>query len=112
VIAYGALPRARLVDSSARFVRVFGGRARPGDVAALALNDDCQVAVVTPSDCAWAHDPFAPSAEYQLSEAAADWRIYTRGPVRPGGQGAPPGPSFGGARALARNLRTGKREHV
>jgi hypothetical protein len=78
VIAFGALPRADIVDMRSRFARVFSGAADTGDVAALAGPYDCQVAVVARTDGAWAHDPFAASQVYRLAEAAPEWRIYTR----------------------------------
>jgi len=78
VIAFGAIPRAQLLDIRSRFARVFSGAAIAGDVAALAGAYDCRVAVVARTDGAWAHDPFATSQEYRLVEGARDWRIYMR----------------------------------
>lgn len=77
-VAYAGLPRDELVRISTQFLRVFAGAAVPGDVAELAGRHDCSVAVVTPPDGAWAHDPFAASPEYRLVEANSAWRIYRR----------------------------------
>jgi hypothetical protein len=78
VVAYGALSQAELADVNSRFVRVFGGAAEPGDVAALAHNYNCKVAVVASTDGAWFADPFAVSPNYRLLEATPGWRIYAR----------------------------------
>jgi hypothetical protein len=78
VIAYGALSRVELADVNSRFVRVFSGTAEPVDVAALAHNYDCKLAVVASTDGAWLADPFAISPNYRLLEATQAWRIYAR----------------------------------
>ena len=81
VIAYGALPRARIAALDAMVARVFGGAARPGDVAVLAWTLDCRAVLVLPGDGAWRADPFASSRDYALMEGdAGRWRIYRRRP--------------------------------
>jgi hypothetical protein len=82
VIAFGAIPRAQLMDMRSRFARVFSGAAIGGDVAALAGEYDCRVAVVVPTDGAWTDDPFAKSKVYRLAEGGQEWRIYTRSESR------------------------------
>jgi hypothetical protein len=62
-----------------KFLRVFDGRAALGDVTDLAEKYRCDVAVVTRSDQAWDHDPFAASPDYRLAETRDQrWRIYVR----------------------------------
>ena len=73
---YSSVPHDRLRAIDDQFVRVFAGRALPGDVEALAKNDDCTVVVVTPQDGAWTNDPFDASPWYRRVEDAAGWRIY------------------------------------
>jgi hypothetical protein len=78
VIAYGALPRQQLLAVDHRMTRVFDGAPLAGDVAALALAQNCAAAVITPADGAWLHDPFAAASDYTLAEAGPGWRIYGR----------------------------------
>ncbi|MEI8276947.1 MAG: hypothetical protein WCG00_13220 [Hyphomicrobiales bacterium] len=73
---FSALSKAREAEIGAQFVRVFSGRALPGDVEALVTQYKCDTAVVTPDDGAWAADPFAASARYRLADGNAQWRIY------------------------------------
>jgi hypothetical protein len=76
-IAYAGVSRQELIRIDALFQRVFAGRPEPGDVDALATHFDCRVVVVTASDGAWLHDPFADSPAYQnVQSVAATWRIY------------------------------------
>jgi hypothetical protein len=75
--AFIPLPQATLTDIDGLFARVFAGLPAPNDLHDLALKYDCRVAVVTASDPAWAHDPFASSEFYHLVEAQENrWRIY------------------------------------
>lgn len=77
--AYVPLSRPRLGVISDRLIRVFAGKAEPGDVALLARSYDCRVIVLTAADEAWRGDPFAASPDYRLaSEQAGAWRIYRR----------------------------------
>ncbi len=78
VLAYSALPKNRLIDINDRFTRLFAGKPLPGDLPALAHEQNCATIVLTPADGAWVHDPFAGNALYALAEKSADWRIYTR----------------------------------
>ncbi len=57
--------------------RVFAGRPAPDDLKRMSTND-CDVAVVVPSDGAWTSDPFADSALYRPVEVTTQWRIYRR----------------------------------
>jgi hypothetical protein len=82
VIAYGGLKRPELADISARFTRVFGGTAGIGDVAVLAHDYDCRVAVVASTDGAWRNDLFLTAIDYRLAESTPAWRIYTRNTAR------------------------------
>ncbi len=77
---YTSMPHDQLRAIDRQFDRVFAGKPEPGDVDALATDYDCAVAVVTPDDGAWLHDPFATSDAYRLVDERADrWRIYRRG---------------------------------
>ena len=76
MVAYGAISRAALAETNAQFIRVFAGKAQAGDVAALAHDYNCRIAVVARSDGAWLADPFSSSTEYTLLEANPNWRIY------------------------------------
>ncbi len=78
-IAYAAVPRDTLLNTDTLFKRVFAGEAHAGDVEELASAYGCDVAVLTPKDGAWQHDPFAASQAWQLTEERPDgWRIYAR----------------------------------
>jgi hypothetical protein len=73
---FSALSKAREAEIGAQFLRVFSGKALPGDVEVLATQFNCDTTVVTPDDGAWAADPFAASARYRLVDGNAQWRIY------------------------------------
>ena len=77
MIAYGPLPKAELILASDLFARVFDGSATPSDVATLAGAYDCATVVVSRSDGAWVHDPFAAGA-YRLVQDTDEFRIYKR----------------------------------
>jgi hypothetical protein len=78
-VPFAALSPERREAINDQFIRVFAGRAIPGDVGELAAKYDCDVVVVVPQDGAWANDPFAGSADYRLAETRDDrWRIYVR----------------------------------
>jgi hypothetical protein len=77
VLAYVSLTPARRVEIDDLFTRVFNGTGSESDVRELALHFGCRVVVVSVQDGAWARDPFAANALYQLVETAPDrWRIY------------------------------------
>jgi hypothetical protein len=86
--AYIDLPTKQLKALDDQFIRVFAGKAKPGDVRQMAEDYGCRVAVVTDSDGAWKADPFASSPYYRLAQGTDEWRIYVAAPVRP----APGGP--------------------
>jgi hypothetical protein len=73
---FSALPKTRQHEIDAQFVRVFAGKARPGDVDQLATQFKCATAVVTPEDGAWTNDPFAGNTLFRLADGNAGWRIY------------------------------------
>src|SRR5258708_4452488 len=76
-IAFTSLSREQRRQISDLFIRVFDGTGSPEDVAALAEDYGCRVAVLTVEDGAWNRDPFASSPLYRLAEAAeGKWRIY------------------------------------
>ncbi len=76
-LAYAPLTPARREEINALFVRVFAGEGSESDVRELAVRFGCRVIVLTASDTAWQHDPFAASELYRLVETAPDrWRIY------------------------------------
>ncbi|MFZ0846993.1 MAG: hypothetical protein WAM62_14500, partial [Pseudolabrys sp.] len=75
---FSALPEARREKIDDQFQRVFAGKSEPGDIADLATQYDCSVAIVTPEDGAWMKDPFASSVYYRLVESNPNWRIYKR----------------------------------
>ena len=76
---FTAVPHDRLREIDARFKRLFAEGAKDDEVAALAKDFDCALAVVTREDGAWDHDPFRSSASYALVDERADrWRIYRR----------------------------------
>ena len=76
-LAYAPLTPARREEINALFVRVFAGEGSESDVRDLAVRFGCRVIVLTASDTAWQHDPFAASELYRLVETAPDrWRIY------------------------------------
>jgi hypothetical protein len=78
-LAFAPLPPQRRREIDAQFIRVFAGKATADDVHTLATQYDCAVAVVVPSDGAWAADPFATSPDFRLAEAREGrWRIYLR----------------------------------
>lgn len=76
VVAYGALPRAGLDGLDAMVKRVFAGKPRAGDLAALVGQFGCRVFVVSPRDGAWSADPFAEQMGFALVEGKPLWRIY------------------------------------
>jgi hypothetical protein len=76
-LVYASLPRPRLDEIDTQFIRVFAGKAQPGDVEDLATKYDCQLVVLTSADGAWASDPFLANPRYRLVEEKLDaWRIY------------------------------------
>src|SRR5208282_2421931 len=76
-LVYTLLPRRRQEEIDAQFIRVFAGTGTPGDVEDLATRYDCRLVVLTSSDSAWTHDPFAASPRYRLiDEKPGAWRIY------------------------------------
>jgi len=78
-LAFAPLPAPRRREIDAQFIRVFAGKGTQDDVHELATQYDCAVAVVVPSDGAWAVDPFATSSDFRLAEAReARWRMYLR----------------------------------
>jgi hypothetical protein len=80
-LAFAPLPPDRREAINAQFVRVFAGQGTPADIAALARDYACDVAVVVPQDGAWDKDPFASSPDYRLAESRdGRWRIYVREP--------------------------------
>jgi hypothetical protein len=76
VVPFTALSPAQRERIDAQFTRVFAGEADMGDIQQLATQYHCAVAVLTPEDGAWSHDPFASSPNYRLVEGSAAWRIY------------------------------------
>jgi hypothetical protein len=78
-IPFAALSPERREAIDDQFIRVFAGRAMPGDVTDLAIKYGCDVVVLVPQDGAWANDPFAAGADYRLAETRdGRWRIYVR----------------------------------
>jgi hypothetical protein len=77
-IAFAAAPAASRAATRDLFDRVFAGRARAGDVRAMAEHYGCDVIVVVPQDGAWASDPFSSGEVYRPVEAQGGWRIYRR----------------------------------
>ena len=78
-IPFAPLSPERREAINDQFIRVFAGEALATDVGDLATKYGCDVVVVVPQDGAWAHDPFAASAEYRLAESRdGAWRIYVR----------------------------------
>jgi hypothetical protein len=78
-IPFAPLSSERREAINDQFIRVFAGEALPTDVSDLATKYGCDVVVVVPQDGAWAHDPFAASAEFRLAESRDEaWRIYVR----------------------------------
>jgi hypothetical protein len=73
---FSALSKVRESEIGAQFIRVFAGKALPGDIDALATQFKCATAVVTLEDGAWTNDPFAGSTPYRLADGNANWRIY------------------------------------
>jgi hypothetical protein len=72
-----ALPKSELLHLEQVFERVFAGEGTPQEIQDLATRYDCRVVVVSASDGAWNHDPFAASPFYRLVEQKAEqWRIY------------------------------------
>jgi hypothetical protein len=78
VLAYGGLSRSALDVINDRFTRIFAGTPQPADLHSLATGDNCRIAVLTPADGAWRHDPFAASPLFRLAAQTASWRIYRR----------------------------------
>jgi hypothetical protein len=73
---FTALPQSRRDQIEALFERVFAGDGTADDVAQMATQFNCSVAVITPEDGAWSRDPFAASPFYRLVEKTSAWRIY------------------------------------
>jgi hypothetical protein len=80
--AYIDLPNRRLKALDDQFIRVFAGKAKPGDLRQMAEDYGCRVAVVTDSDGAWKTDPFAASSYYRLAQGTDEWRIYVASSAR------------------------------
>jgi hypothetical protein len=79
-LVYASLPRARLDEIDAQFIRVFAGKAEPGDLDDLATKHSCRLVVLTATDGAWESDPFAADPRYRLvEEKPGAWRIYRVG---------------------------------
>jgi hypothetical protein len=75
--AFVPLPEPKIDRIDALFVRVFAGEGTADDIRRLATRFDCRVVVVTPSDGAWRHNPFADSPYFRLvDEKPESWRIY------------------------------------
>jgi hypothetical protein len=75
--AFVPLPEPKIDRIDALFVRIFAGKGTADDIRRLATRFDCRVVVVTPSDGAWRHDPFAGSPYFRLvDEKPESWRIY------------------------------------
>ncbi len=81
VLAYGGLSRTALETINDRFARIFAGTPGPHDLQSLANDDNCRIAVLTPADGAWSHDPFATNPLFRLAAQAPAWRIYRRADV-------------------------------
>jgi hypothetical protein len=78
-LAFAPLSPDRREAIDAQFIRVFAGQSTPDDIAALAKDYACDVAVLVPQDGAWSRDPFASSPDYRLAEFRdGRWRIYVR----------------------------------
>jgi hypothetical protein len=76
-LVYTSLPRLRLDEIDAQFIRVFAGKAEPGDVDDLATKYGCRLVVLTSADGAWANEPFAADRRFRLvEEKPGAWRIY------------------------------------
>jgi hypothetical protein len=76
-LVFVPLSSLRREEINAQFIRVFAGRGSTNDVRELANVYGCQVIVVTATDGAWLHDPFAASTYYRLVNETSDkWRIY------------------------------------
>jgi hypothetical protein len=79
-LVYASLPRPRLDEIDAQVIRIFAGKAEPGDIEDLATKYDCRLVVLTSADGAWASDPFATDPRYRLvEEKPGAWRIYRVG---------------------------------
>ncbi|MBV8119065.1 MAG: hypothetical protein JO081_03890 [Alphaproteobacteria bacterium] len=75
--AFAPLPEEKIDATDALFQRVFAGDGTRDDIRLLATDFDCHVVVLTPSDGAWLHDPFAASRYFRLvEEHAGKWRVY------------------------------------
>lgn len=80
-IAFASLSPQKRAEISELFQRIFDGKGMPGDIAQLVNSYGCRVAVVTPQDGAWGHDPFATSPLFRLAEILdGKWRIYVAVP--------------------------------
>jgi len=78
-LAFASLPAERREAINTQFIRVFDGKAQPGDIDELAKTFACDVVVVVPQDGAWTNDPFAVSPDYRLAESRdGQWRIYLK----------------------------------
>jgi hypothetical protein len=76
-LVYASLRRRQLDEIDAQFIRVFAGKAEPGDIEDLATKYGCRLVVLTSADGAWASDPFAADSRYRLvEEKPGAWRIY------------------------------------
>jgi hypothetical protein len=76
-LVHASLPRPRLDEIDAQFIRVFAGKAEPRDIKDLATKHDCRLVVLTSADGAWASDLCAADPRYRLVEEKPDaWRIY------------------------------------
>jgi hypothetical protein len=76
-LVYASLPRPRLDEIDGQFIRMFAGKAEPGDLEDLATKYDCRLVLLTSADGAWASDPLAANPLYRLvEEKPGAWRIY------------------------------------
>lgn len=76
-IAFAPMPRAQRRAIADRVDRIYRGATHDGDVEALAHELGCDAAVLSASDPAWSHDPFAANPAWRLVETREnEWRLY------------------------------------
>jgi hypothetical protein len=76
VLAYGAMPRARLLAMNGRSRRLFAGVPVEGDIRDLRDQDHCDAVLVTSRDPAWQKPFWKDVSLFKPLSATETWSLY------------------------------------